>query len=112
MEEILERLLTISGVEGALVVGKDGLVITSVGTFQPDPDSFGAGVAELLNNTESSLQSRGACQRLSLEQEGGLLQLTSINEVTYLVLQARATSNLGRVRLECDRAAAALGEQL
>jgi predicted regulator of Ras-like GTPase activity (Roadblock/LC7/MglB family) len=112
VDDILEQLLKVPSVEGVLVVGKDGLVITSAGTFQPDPDSFGAGVAEFLNNAETVLQARGASQRVSLEQDGGLLQLTAINEVTFLVLQAAATANLGRVRLECDRAAAALGEQL
>ena len=112
MEDILERLLKINGVEGALIVGKDGLVISSVGTFNPDPDSFGASAAELLNHFDVLLQTRGASQRMSLDQQQGVTQFTAINEVTFLVTQGTPAVNLGRLRLDCDSVALALGEQL
>lgn len=112
MEELLEKLLKISGVEGALVVGKDGLVIASVGSFQPDPDSFGAGVAELLNQMDQLVGARGSAQRATISQAGGILQLSAINEVTFLVIQGGAAVNVGRLRLDSDQVASALGEQL
>ena len=112
MEEILEKLLKINGVEGALVVGKDGLVISSVGTFNPDPDSFGAGIAEVLNHLDTHFQARGASQRVTLDQQLGVTHLTSINEVTFLVAHGSPGINLGRLRLDSDQVAAALGEQL
>ncbi len=112
MEEILEKLLKIVGVEGALVVGKDGLVIASVGSFLPDPDSFGASVAEVLKLFDAALTSHGAAQKITVNQDSGLLQMTAINEVTFLVVQAAAGTNLGRLRLEADGVAATLGEQL
>ncbi|MFN8609317.1 MAG: roadblock/LC7 domain-containing protein [Vulcanimicrobiota bacterium] len=112
MEELLEKLLKISGVEGALVVGKDGLVISSVGNFNPDPDSFGASVAEVLNHLDGHFQSRGPNQRVTLDQQLGVTHLTAINEVTYLVAQGSKGVNLGRLRLDSDNVAAALGEQL
>lgn len=112
MEEILEKLLKINGVEGALVVGKDGLVISSVGSFQPDPDSFGAGVAEALNQVDSHFQARGASQRVTIDQQSGVTHLTAINEVTFLVAHGTTGVNLGRLRLDSDQVAAALGEQL
>ena len=112
MEDILEKLLKVNGVDGALVVGKDGLVICSVGQFNPDPDSFGASVAELLNQFDTLLQSRGPSQRVTLDQQGGVTQLTAINEVTYLVAQGNKGVNLGRLRLDSDGVASALGEQL
>lgn len=112
MEELLEKLLKISGVEGALVVGKDGLVICSVGNFTPDPDSFGASVAEVLNHLDGHFQARGTSQRVTLDQQQGMIHLTAINEVTYLVAQGTSRANLGRLRLDSDSVAAALGEQL
>ncbi|MBS2034662.1 roadblock/LC7 domain-containing protein [bacterium] len=112
MEELLEKLLKINGVEGALVVGKDGLVISSVGNFVPDPDSFGASVAELLNHLDGHFQARGVSQRVTLDQQQGTAHLTAINEVTYLVTQGGPKVNLGRLRLDSDAVAAALGEQL
>ena len=112
MEEILEKLLKINGVEGALVVGKDGLVISSVGNFQPDPDSYGAGIAEVLNQLDSHFQSRGGCQRVSIDQQSAVTHLTAINEVTFLVAHGSPGVNLGRLRLDSDQVAAALGEQL
>lgn len=112
MEEILEKLLRIAGVEGALVVGKDGLVIASVGEFSPDPDSFGASVAELLNHFDILLQARGGAEKVSIHQEKGLLQLNAINEVTFLVVQAGSHTNLGRLRLDSEGVVAVLSEQL
>lgn len=112
MEELLEKLLKVSGVEGALVVGKDGLVICSVGNFNPDPDSFGASVAEVLNHLDGHFQARGTSQRVTLDQQHGMTHLTAINEVTYLVAQGGSKTNLGRLRLDSDSVAAALGEQL
>lgn len=112
MEDLLEKLLKITGVQGSLVVGKDGLVIASVGHFSPDPDSFGATVAEVLNQLDSSFSGQGTIRRLTLDQEAAVLHAVSINEVTYLVSQASATTNLGRLRLDSDQVTAALREQL
>jgi len=112
VEEILEKLLKIAGVEGALVVGKDGLVISQVGHFSPDPDSFGASVAEILNHFDSLLQAKGGCQKVTLDQQLGVTQLTAINEVTFLVAQGAKSVNIGRLRLDCDTVASALQEQL
>ena len=112
MEELLEKLLKIAGVQGALVVGKDGLVIASVGHFAPDADSFGATVAEVLNQLDSSFSSQGAVRRLTMDQESATLHATAINEVTYLVVQAASVTNLGRVRLDSDQVTVSLREQL
>lgn len=112
MEDLLEKLLKIAGVQGALVVGKDGLVIASVGHFSPDPDSFGATVAEVLNQLDANFSSHGAVKRLTLDQESATLHTTAINEVTYLVAQAAPSANLGRIRLDSDQVTVALREQL
>lgn len=112
MEDLLEKLLKIAGIEGALVVGKDGLVISHVGSFSPDPDSFGASVAEILNHSDNLLQSKGISQRVTFDQTHGITQLTAINEVTFLVAHGGPGVNLGRLRLDCDSVASALGEQL
>lgn len=112
MEDLLGKLLKINGIEGALVVGKDGLVISHVGSFSPDPDSFGASVAELLNHFDTLLQHKGISQRVTLDQSNGVTQLTAINEVTFLVAHGGSGVNLGRLRLDSDNVASALGEQL
>ena len=48
MEDVLEKINQTPGVEASLIVGKDGLLITSLGDAEPDPDFLGAETAELL----------------------------------------------------------------
>ena len=56
MEDVLERINQTPGVEASLIVGKDGLLITSLGDAEPDPDFLGAETAELLQAIETNFR--------------------------------------------------------
>lgn len=115
MDEILKELNTTPGIQGSLIVGKDGLVIASSGDAEPDPDFLGAETAELFQNAEAGMTEkfeRGALGLMSLEAENGSIFLRSINEVTYLMVLARSDATVGQVRFGIGRASRKLKEQL
>lgn len=111
MDEVLASLLAIPGVQTALVVGKDGLVITSAGQSE-DPDSIGVSAADMLSALESSLPERAPFTMVTLESAQGTLCACAINEVTYLMVVGTESLNLGRVRLELKSGARSLVDQL
>lgn len=115
MDEVLENLNTIPGVQASLIVGKDGLLITALGDAEPDPDFLGAETAELLQSAESGMRdkfSRGELKTVSLEADDGYIFLRSINEVTYLMVLTGNDISLGMVRYGIEKASQTLREQL
>jgi predicted regulator of Ras-like GTPase activity (Roadblock/LC7/MglB family) len=115
MEDVLERINQTPGVQASLIVGKDGLLITSLGDAEPDPDFLGAETAELLQSAEAGMQDKfekGELGMMSLEAENGHIFLKSINEVTYLMVLTNTDVSLGMVRYTINNASKTLKEQL
>lgn len=115
MDEVLEELNETPGVQGSLIIGKDGLVIANAGDTEPDPDFLGAETAELFQNAEARMGDkfeRGTLGMLSLEADNGHMFLKGINEVTYLLVLTQHEINLGLVRHDIKRASARLLEHL
>ena len=115
MDEVLEELNLTPGVQGSLIVGKDGLVITSSGNAEPDPDFLGAETAEIFQNVEAGMSEkfeRGMVNLISLEGQSGSIFLKSINEVTYLMVLAEDSAGVGMVRHSIEMASGKLKEQL
>lgn len=115
MDEVLEDLNAIPGVQASLIVGKDGLLITALGDAQPDPDFLGAETAELLQSAELAMRDkfdRGELKTISFEAENGHIFLRSINEVTYLMLLTGDDISLGMVRYGLEKAGRDLKDQL
>lgn len=115
MEDVLEVINKTPGVEASLIVGKDGLLITSLGDAKPDPDFLGAETAELLQNADAGMQEKfekGELGMLSLEAENGHIFLKSINEVTYLMVLTGPDVSLGMVRYTINNASRSLKDQL
>ncbi len=115
MDEVLEELNLTPGIQGSLIVGKDGLVITSAGAAEPDPDFLGAETAELFQNAEAGMSEkfeRGLLNVISLEGENGSIFLKSINEVTYLMVLAEENAGVGMIRHGINLASGKLKEQL
>jgi len=52
MDEVLKEILRLEHSKGALVVGRDGLVISSVGMVDLDIDTVGALASSTLGTTE------------------------------------------------------------
>ncbi len=115
MDDVLEDLNRTPGVEASLIVGKDGLLITSMGEANPDPDFLGAETAELLQVAEAGLRDKfekGELSMMSLEAQDGNIFMKSINEVTYLLVLTNQDVTLGMIRYGIDKASKALKDQL
>ncbi len=110
MEQVLEELCRVGGIEGCIIVGKDGLVITQSGKVLPELDFLGASMADLFTNLESLLGEKfaqGDLDMVTLEAKKGKIFLRTINEVTFLVVFAQTKVNLGllrgEIRIACER---------
>ena len=115
MDEVLEAINNIPGVEASLIVGKDGLLITALGDAKPDPDFLGAETAELRANAEIGMKEKfdkGELGMVTLEAENGFIFLRSINDVTYLMVLTGLDVSLGMLRYGLAKAGKALKEQL
>lgn len=115
MEDVLEKINQTPGVEASLIVGKDGLLITSLGDARPDPDFLGAETAELLQSAESGMHDKfekGELGLMTMEADNGHIFLKSINEVTYLMVVTSTDVSLGMVRYAINGASKELKDQL
>lgn len=115
MEETLDALSQAPGIQGAMIVGKDGLVIAQSGNLGAESDLMGATTAELFSNAESALGerlSRGALSTVTLEAGSGSVFLRNLDDVTFLLVLGEERMNLGLVRYEIRRAAERLRELL
>lgn len=112
METILQRLMEIDGVTGALLVGKDGLVIAS--TMEGEDEEFLSAMAAACYDATTRYIGQlgmGDIRHAMFETPGGLIQVTDGGDV-LIVVRSTLQSNLGRVRMECGQASVRLAEQI
>lgn len=116
MDEILEALTHTAGVNAALLVGKDGLVISQAGrTDDVEVDMLGATASEIYGSAESMMgekTSGGSLETVCFEASTGRYLVNSVNDEVFLVVLARRKSNLGMVRWETRESAVKLKEVL
>lgn len=107
MEEILAKLAQVNGILGALIIGKDGLIIDFKGDTQTDPDFIGATLAEFFTTGESTMSEKfkfGELSGITIETSEGKYFLNAINNDTFLVTIGGSNLNLGLIRLEIKTA--------
>jgi predicted regulator of Ras-like GTPase activity (Roadblock/LC7/MglB family) len=109
MDEILEELLSTPGIQGSVIVDRDGLVISTAGELE-SPDALGAEFAEVYKSLEND--NRGALKLISLEAANGNYFMSNINDVTFLVVQTGEQINLGRIRYDIGHASGRLKDEL
>ncbi len=115
MEEILENLTQVNGIQGTLIVGKDGLVIAYSGDIKTDPDFLGATIADFFTTAENITEEKfamGSLDKLSFETNSSKFFLNNINNDTFLVIITEEQVNIGLIRLEMKAAAESLKEVL
>ena len=116
MDEILEGLTNAGGIEGSLIVGKDGLVISQAGHLgDMDTDLLGATASEIYQSAESMMGEKfgkGALHRIMLEGEHAKFFLNGINEEVFLLVATKKKANLGLARWEVKTAATKLKDEL
>ena len=112
MDTILQRLLEIEGVSGALLVGKDGLVVAS--TLEGEDEEFLAAMAAACYDAATRYIGQlnvGDVRHAIFEAPGGIIQVSDAGDL-LIVVRSSQHSNIGRVRAECGHAGLRLAEQI
>lgn len=112
VEAILQRLMAIDGVTGALLVGKDGLVIA--GTMDGEEEELlGAMAAAAYDASARYIEQLGLgeVRHAIFETPGGTVQVSDAGDM-LAVVRANQPASMGRVRAEVLRASERLAEQI
>ena len=110
MEQILQRLLEIDGVTGALLVGKDGLVVAS--TMDGEEEEFLAAMAAACYDATLNYIGQlgmGDIHHAIFEAAGGAVQIADGGDM-LIVVRSTLQANVGRIRMECAHARLHLAE--
>jgi predicted regulator of Ras-like GTPase activity (Roadblock/LC7/MglB family) len=103
VETILQRLTDLDAVIGAVLVGKDGLIVA--GALHSDDEevlgAMSAAVIGSINNYTKQINS-GEMRHVIIETKTGMVQLAEVGDL-ILVVTSHATGNLGRIRLEMQK---------
>jgi predicted regulator of Ras-like GTPase activity (Roadblock/LC7/MglB family) len=104
VETILQRLTDLDDVLGAILVGKDGLIVTGT-LHSEDEEVIGAMSAAAFGSITNfiSQMSSGAMHRIIIETENSTIQLEEVGDL-ILVVSSQAGGNMGRIRLEMKKA--------
>lgn len=104
METILQRLTDLDDIIGAIIVGKDGLIVTGT-LHSEDEEVIGAMSAAAFGSMASFIaqMNNSSIHHVIIETENGIIQLEEVGDL-ILVVTTHAASNLGRVRLEMKKA--------
>lgn len=103
METILQRLTDLDEIIGALIIGKDGLIVS--GALPGDEeDMLGAMSAAIFGSIANyTLQAvHGETQHVIIETHTGTIQFAGVGDL-ILVVTTGTNSNAGRVRLEMKK---------
>ena len=104
METILQRLTDLNEISGALLIGKDGLIVS--GALQnEDEEMLGAMSAAVFGSIANftTQVNNGEILHVILETQNGIIQLAEAGDL-ILVVTTQAGGNIGRVRLEMKKA--------
>ena len=104
MDTILQRLTDLDEITGALIIGKDGLIVAGA-LPGDDEDMLGAMSAAVFGSIANfTLQAVHAeTQHVILETQNGTIQFAGVGDL-ILVITTNPNSNAGRVRLEMKKA--------
>ncbi|MCP4634173.1 MAG: hypothetical protein GY855_14705 [candidate division Zixibacteria bacterium] len=105
MQAILEELNKTSGINGAMLVGSDGIIIAAdLNTGQED-DTVGALAASIVVGIKKAINrlDQGMLKHVMIEAENGKVFLAEAS-VGVMVVMADVNANVGLIRLEMKSA--------
>lgn len=104
METILERLTELSDVSGAVLVGKDGLIVTGT-LHSEDEEVIGAMSAAAFGSIASFVtqMSSGDMRHVTIETQNSVIHFEEVGDL-ILVVTSNSASNVGRIRIEMKKA--------
>jgi len=103
VETILQRLTDLDDVYGAIIVGKDGLIVSGT-LHSEDEEVIGAMSAAAFGSTTNyTMQiNQGDTRRMIIETKDGIIQMEEADDL-ILVVTTRGSGNIGRIRLEMKK---------
>lgn len=105
MSDVLENLNRIQGVQGSMVVGRDGILIASDFADQVDEDAVGAVSSQILTNLEGALKRMKMGQFKRFVITGGEAKIVLMRGVSTLVLVLlKKDVNIGLVGVDLREA--------
>ncbi|MBE3559836.1 MAG: roadblock/LC7 domain-containing protein [Ktedonobacteraceae bacterium] len=110
METILQRLTELEEVHDAILVGKDGLIVS--GMLRTDEEEMIGAISATAFGSLSSYTGQlnhGEAQHVILETKLGAVHMQEAGDLILVVI-TRGRSNLGRVRLEMKKACRQLNQ--
>jgi predicted regulator of Ras-like GTPase activity (Roadblock/LC7/MglB family) len=106
MFQILEELNKTTGINGSMIVGKDGIVIAADLNANLQDEAVGALAASIVDTVKKSMErlSNENLKQITVEASKGKLFLTDVG-IGILAVTTDPQVNVGLVRLEIKNAA-------
>jgi hypothetical protein len=106
MFQILEELNKTAGINGSMIVGKDGIVIAADLNTNLQDEAVGALAASIVDTVKKSMErlSNENLRQITVEASKGKLFLTDVG-IGILAVTTDPQVNVGLVRLEIKNAA-------
>jgi len=104
-KQVLLSAITIPGIDGALFINREGLVVESEWTVQLDASTCGAVIGEVAKQVEQELMANsfGEVQTVLIEsQSDQIFYVTKVHNGSFLYV-ANSAANLGSVRMKIDK---------
>ncbi|HEV2656081.1 MAG TPA: roadblock/LC7 domain-containing protein [Ktedonobacteraceae bacterium] len=104
METILQRLTDLDEVYDAILVGRDGLIVSGI-LHSEDEEAIGAMAAAAFGSITSFTAqiNNGETRHVVIETKSNTIQMEEAGDM-ILIVTTHAIGNLGRVRLEMKKA--------
>ncbi len=104
METILQRLTDLDEIIGAILIGKDGLIVSGA-LHSEDEEMLGAMSAAVFGSIANFTGqiNNGEMHHVIIETESGTIQFEEVGDL-ILVVTTTTVSNLGHIRLEMKKA--------
>lgn len=110
METILQRLTELDDIRGAVLVGKDGLIVAGT-LHSEDEEVIGAMSAAAFGSITNFMaqMNSGEMRHVIIETKTSTIQMEETGDL-ILVVATKQSSNLGRVRIEMKKACQQLAQ--
>jgi predicted regulator of Ras-like GTPase activity (Roadblock/LC7/MglB family) len=110
VETILQRLTDLDEITGAILVGKDGLIVSGA-LHSDDEEMLGAMSAAVFGSVANYTTqiNNGDLRHVIIETGSGTVQFAEVGDL-ILVVTTSTSINLGRIRLEIKKASRQLSQ--
>ena len=105
IRDLVSAIRQREGVEAAVVLGRDGLLIDSQSAAELDPDDLAARIPAIIGTADEfgAAAGRGALVTAVLEHSTGLAIVAALNADAVLLVLVRPDANVGQLLFELRR---------